>query len=509
MAGRTNEGRPVTERRQRIRERLEAKGTYSRWVLIAALAGMFATSFPVTILSVSLTDIADEFDTTVSVLSWVITLPMILSALCLPILGKLGDLHGHRKVFLTGFTLATGVSALTALAWDPLSLIGFRTIAQVIGGATQPTSMALVMLVFAPEDRVKAIGYWTFVAAGAPAIGLALGGPMVDLVGWRLIFVVQACLSLGALLLAAVILPDGERRPARFDIAGALSLSLLVGALMLAVRQSTEWGLGHPAVISGFILLPIATALFVWAERRAVAPLVPLEFLAHRNFTFALLTSLFMGAVYMGGFVLAPLALRDAFGLSATAAASVMLLRTGVFSVSSPLGGQLGARHGTRRMAVIGTAFLAVSMCVFVVGTELDMLIVFCIALVAQGLGNGIARPPVTAALANAVPETDLGMASALQRMTQQIGNSFGIAILTAVYDGSGTASSFGPPFMIGVGLSAVAVIFASFLREDVERRPLHRHVESEDPEFEIDAEFEREADERSGDQPEVRAAPR
>jgi MFS family permease len=142
-------------------------------------------------------------------------------------------------------------------------------------------------------------------------------------------------------------------------------------------------------------------------------------------------------------------------------------------------------------MAVIGTTFLALSMCVFVVGTERDMLIVFCVALVAQGLGNGISRPPVTAALANSVPETDLGMASALQRMTQQIGNSFGIAILTAVYDGSGTAEGFGPPFMIGVGLSIVAVIFASFLREDVIRRPVHPHVEAEDPEFEVDVDVD------------------
>jgi EmrB/QacA subfamily drug resistance transporter len=452
---------------------------------------MFATSFPVTILSVSLTDIADEFDSTVSVLSWVITLPMIASALCLPILGKLGDLHGHRKVFLTGFTLATIVSALTALAWDPLSLIGLRSLAQVIGGATQPTSMALVMLVFAPADRVKAIGYWSFVAAGAPAIGLAVGGPLIDLFGWRLIFVVQSVLALGALLLAAMILPDGERRPVKFDIAGALSLSLVVGALMLAIRQSTEWGLGHPAVLAGFALLPISIGLFVRAERRAVAPLVPLEFLRRRNFTFALLASVFMGSVYMGGFVLAPLALRDAFGLSATAAASVMLLRTGVFSVSSPLGGQLGARYGTRRVALLGNAFLAASMAVFVVGTELAMLGVFCIALVSQGLGNGISRPPVTAALANSVPESDLGMASALQRMTQQIGNSFGIAMLTALYDGSGTAEAFTLPFSVGVVLALITAVFTAFLQEDDVTRHVVRHIEPEDPELELDTEFD------------------
>lgn len=484
----------MRERRQRIRAHLEEKGTYPRWVLVSALAGMFATSFPVTILSVSLTDIAGEFDTTVSVLSWVITLPMILSALCLPILGKLGDLHGHRKVFLAGFTLATAVSALTALAWDPFSLIGLRSLAQVIGGATQPTSMALVMLVFAPEDRVKAIGYWSFVAAGAPAIGLALGGPLIDLFGWRLIFVVQAVLALGALLLAAVILPDGERRPVKFDLAGAASLSLVVGALMLAVRQSTEWGITHPAVLSGVVILPVAIVMFVAAERRAEAPLVPLEFLRHRNFTFALLTSVFMGSVYMGGFVLAPLALRDAFGLSATAAASVMLLRTGVFSASSPLGGQLGARFGTRRVALLGNAFLALSMSLFVVGTELGMLGVFCVALVSQGLGNGISRPPVTAALANSVPETDLGMASALQRMTQQIGNSFGIAILTALYDGSGTPEAFTLPFTIGIVLAVITAFFCSFLEEDDHSRHVVVHVEPEDPELEPDAAFEHDA---------------
>src|SRR5690606_6468773 len=269
---------------------------------------MFSTSFPITILSVSLTDIATEFDTTVSVLSWVITLPMIASALSLPILGKLGDLYGHRKVFLAGFGLATVVSASTALAWDPISLIGLRSVAQVIGAATQPTAMALVMLVFAPGDRVKALGYWSLVGAGAPSIGLALGGPLIDLFGWRLIFVVQAVLALGALVLAVLILPDGERRTVRFDVAGALSLSLVVGALMLAIRQSTEWGVAHPAVIGGFVALPITIALFVVAERRAEAPLVPLELLRIPNFTWALVTSVFMGSVYMGGFVLAPLA---------------------------------------------------------------------------------------------------------------------------------------------------------------------------------------------------------
>lgn len=304
----------VTALRDRTRSRLEAAGTYPRWVLFSALAGMFATSFPITILSVSLTDIAEEFDTTTSVLTWVISGPMLLSALSLPVLGKLGDLYGHRKVFLSGFTLATLVSATTALAWDPLSLIGLRSLAQIIGGATQPTSMALVMLVFAPADRVKAIGYWSFVAAGAPAIGLAVGGPLIDLFGWRLIFVIQAILAGFALALATVILPESEPKRVRFDVPGAVALTAVVGSLMLIIGQGPAWGFTHPALLASYVVLPLAVPAFVAIERRSDAPLVPLEFLRRRNFTFALLTSFLMGSVYMGGFVLSPIALRDGFG---------------------------------------------------------------------------------------------------------------------------------------------------------------------------------------------------
>ena len=457
----------LTTARQQLRTRLEEKGTYSRWVLFAALAGMFATSFPITILSVSLTDIAEEFGTTTSVLTWVISAPMLLSALSLPILGKLGDLHGHRKVFLVGFTIATAVAAVTALAWDAASLIGLRSLAQIVGGATQPTSMALVMLVFAPKDRVKAIGYWTFVAAGAPAVGLAAGGPLVDLVGWRLIFVIQAGLAATALLLAVAILPESEPKRVRFDVAGAAALTLVVGCLMLAIGQGPDWGFDHPAIAGALMVFPFAVVLFVVIERRSDAPLIPLEFLGRRNFTFTLITSLFLGSVYMGGFVLAPIALREGFGLTATAAAAVMLLRTGLFSISSPLGGQLGARLGTRPAALLGTGILTVSMGTFIVGSRTALLLVFCAALLAQGLGNGVARPPITAALANSVPESDLGLATALQRMTYQIGNAFGIAMLSVVYDDSGRAEAFVAPFTVGALLALITMFLASFLIPD------------------------------------------
>ena len=451
--------------RARFRARAEERGTYGRWVLWAALAGMFATSFPITILSVSLTDIAQEFDTSPSTLAWVISAPMLLSALSVPLLGKLGDLRGHRRVFLVGFACATAVSAMTALAWDPLSLIGFRSLAQVIGSATQPTSMALVMLVFAPADRVKALGWWSMTAAGAPAIGLAIGGPLVDIAGWRPIFLVQAALGLVALAIAWVVLPETPRRPVKFDVPGALTLSLAVGAGVFAMGQAGTWGVTDSRVLAAAAIVPFALVAFVRIERRVEHPLLPLGLLRIRNVSFVLLTDFFQGAVYFGAFVLAPLALRDLYGMSATAAATVMLLRTGVFAGASPVGGQLGARLGTRPTALLGTSVLAGAMAVFVLGTSTTSVAVFCVGLVIQGAGFGLARPPVTAALANAVPEEHLGLASALDRMSMQIGNSFGITLLTALYDDSGAAEGFVPPFVVGTVLGIAAVVTASFLQ--------------------------------------------
>ena len=188
--------------------RLEARGTYPTWVLIAALTGVFATSFPITILTISLTEIADEFGVRETTIAWVISAPVLLSAIALPLLGKLGDLHGHRRVFLGGFAAASVAALATAFAWDAPSLIGLRIVAAVVGAATQPTSMAIIFSVYEPRDRVRAMGWWAMMGAAAPAAGLIAGGPLVDMFGWRIVFVLQAGFSLVALVVAGLILRE-------------------------------------------------------------------------------------------------------------------------------------------------------------------------------------------------------------------------------------------------------------------------------------------------------------
>lgn len=464
--------RPVTGIpgvRERTIARLEERGAYQRWVLFTALAGMFATSFPVTLLTVSLGEIAADFETSETTIAWVVSLPLLISALALPVLGKLGDLRGHRKVFLLGFALATVAAVLTATSRDAGQLIGWRTIAQTIGAATQPTSMALVLAVFAPEERVKAMGWWAMVAAGAPAVGLAVGGPLVEALGWQVLFLMQAGLSGVALAIALVVLretPTKVREP--FDIAGSAALALGTGMLMLALTLGDTQGLASPLVLGPLLLAPIGFLLFVRAERRATAPLLPLEFLRRRNFSAPIVASAFTGAAYMGGFVLAPLTLRSVFGYSLSATALLLIIRPVVYSASSPIGGRVAVRVGERATAVAGSASLAVSLGLFAMSVLTPSMPLFVVASVMQGLGHGFNRPSISASLANSVPRTDLGIAAASERMLFQVGAAFGITVLTVIYGGTGEAGDFATAYLAGAALALVCTAACWCMRSAV-----------------------------------------
>lgn len=456
----------VTGWREQLHERLESRGTYPRWVLFAALGGTFAATFPVTILTISLGPIAREFGAKETTVAWVISAPLLLSAVALPMLGKMGDLHGHRRVFLTGFGIATVAAVATAFAWDVASLIGLRAVAAVVGGATMPTAMALILSVHRPEERVRAMGWWSMTGAAAPAFGLVAGGPLVDLLGWRMVFVVQAALSGVALSLAYVVLRETPKKNARFDIVGTAALGLGVSGLMFALGRVRDVPLSDPTLWCALVLGLIFLAAFIWVERYAVAPLLPLEFFANPNFSASIASNAFNGAAYMGAFAVAPLLFLEVFGYSITGTAGIMLIRTFSLTVGSPIGGRLGTRFGERRAALMGCVVMTLGLFLISLGAWRVSLGGMAIGLVLQGLGHGFAQPPLTAAAAGAVPDGDLGIAAATNRLTSQVGVAFGITALTMVYGGVNEAPAFANAFLLGAALSVVSFALALWMRD-------------------------------------------
>jgi MFS family permease len=447
--------------RNRVVARLETRGTYPTWVLVAALAGVFATSFPITILAVSLTSIAAEFGVRETTIAWVISAPVLLSAVALPLLGKLGDLYGHRRVFLLGFAAASAAAVATACAWDAPSLIGLRILAAVLGAATQPASMALIFGVYDPLDRVRATGWWAMMGAAAPAAGLVAGGPLVDLFGWRIVFLLQAGCSLVALGLASVVLRETPRQHTRFDIAGAATLAAGVAGLMFALGRSRDLGLAAAPIWVSVDIGVGGLVAFVLVERRTKMPLLALDYFRRRNFSAAMLAGSFLAAAYMGAFVIAPIVLLQVFHYSITATAWIMLMRTLTLTISAPFGGRLGARLGEGRTAALGSTIAAVSLVVVAYGAAAASLRTLCIGLVLQGLGNGVGAPSMTAAVANAVSSKDLGIAAAASRLTSQVGVAFGITTLTMVYGGINTSTALAHAFLVGAAL-AVGALLAS-----------------------------------------------
>ena len=244
--------------RERVVQRIKDGDNERWWVLWTTLAGLFSVGFTITILTVSLPRIAADLHSDTATLTWIITGPLLAFGVVGPALGKAGDIWGQKRIYLLGLTGAIVFAALTAVAWNAASLITFRVLGAAEGAATGSASMALIMRAFPEGDRVKAMGFWSLVGAGAPVLGVVAGGPIVEHVSWRLIFVAQVPLTLAALVLAAVVLPEtgrGERQS--LDLSGALSLAASGTSLLFGLNRGPAWGWDHPGVVAAFVLSPL------------------------------------------------------------------------------------------------------------------------------------------------------------------------------------------------------------------------------------------------------------
>ncbi|MGH9138038.1 MAG: MFS transporter, partial [Acidimicrobiales bacterium] len=459
--------------RRRFVDRAMTSERYPWLVLATVLLGLFAVGFTITILSNAIPRIARDLDSDVSTLTWVLTGPLFAFAVMGPAAGKLGDLYGQRRLYITSLVAVGVFAGLTALAPSAAWLIAFRVLGAATGAATGPASIAIINRLFPPERRAHAMGYWAMVAAGGPVLGVVMGGPVVESFGWRWIFVAQLPLAVATLLLAWVVLPPDVRAPAGerrgFDAAGAATLGVGGLAILLAVNRGPVWGWSDPAVVAAFALTPLLLAAFVAIERRATYPLLPLRYLRRPNFAFPILTQSCSNFAYMGGFIITPLLLQNEFGYGETHTGWLLIARPLTFAIAGPVAGYLTLRIGERRSAVLGSISLIASMLALAAvapGTS-DAVVVGSLAL--SGLGMGAAVPALAASVANAVDEEDLGIAGATQQLLNQIGTVVGIQVLQTVQASRapsvGGVAAYGDAYLVGGAVALLGLVFAAFVR--------------------------------------------
>ena len=456
--------------RRRLATRVRSSDRYRWWILWTVLAGLFAVNYTFTIFAVALPRLARDLESTENTLTWVITGPLLAFGVAAPALGRAGDVYGHKRIYLIGMVGALVAAALSAVAWSAGALILARLLSGIEGAATGAASMALIFRAFPPDDRVKAMGYWSLVGAGGPVIGVVIGGFVIEEYGWRWIFAAQVPLIAAAAVLALVVLPETERRSrGRLDWGGAITLTVATVSVLFALNRGPEWGWSSPAVVAGFLLGPIGALAFVLVEREAEEPLLPLRYLRQRNFGFAIAAQTLSNFAYLGGFILAPLLLAKVYGYDERQISWLVIARPIAFSISAPVAGYLAVRMGERTAAVVGTLAVMLSMLAFATLERGSTDLAIIGALILSGIGLGVSSPSIAASVGNAVEEKDLGIASAAQQVMTQVGIVAGIQLMVTIQASRvgerGLIGSFHDAYFLGAAVALVGVVCACFLR--------------------------------------------
>ena len=444
------------------RRRAERTPNRSR-VLAVAMMGAGASSFTGALLFGSLPAIAEDLHTTTSVISWLGIAPAIAFAVSMPLFGKLGDHYGHRRVFIAGWAVAAVLSFGAAAAPNAGVLILLRTAGALAGTSTSPAAYGVLARIYEPHERAGPYSKVTVALAVSPIIGVSVGGPLVDAVGWRVMFIGQGAVSIVAVLFAMAMLPETPRRVGvRFDVAGVLALAIGLTSCLLAVNRWRAWGIHHVGLLALAIVGPAALVIFAMIERNASDPLLSPAMLRNRAVTSAMGTSLFVNAGFNGLDVLTPFAARALFGWSASTISYVNAARALGFASGAATARRFARNWPGRGVIWLGHALVVGACGVVALGVHSRSRSWFLAGLVVSSLGTGFARPSIATTITNAVRDEDAGVANGANNMAHQIGASIGQTTLIAVGAG-GATGDLTWACLLGGCYAACSLVTASF----------------------------------------------
>jgi predicted MFS family arabinose efflux permease len=313
-------------------------------------------------------------------------------------------------------------------------------------------------------QRARAIGLLNVAGGLAPVLGVVIGGPAVDAIGWRALFVIQAVPAGIAWVMALPLLTETTRRPdVRFDTLGAITLGAGATATMFAINRVRPWGLENPIVIGAIVLAPVAFALFFQTERRVRFPLLPLHYLRNRSFSASATTTLFMQASFIGSFVIAPLMLERLFGYSVGKTSLVLITRPFGFSAGAWAAGRHHSTRSVKKLQLFGNGMLIVGSAFMVIGPIERSIWLIEVGLIVTGFANGYARTVIYALVADTVDTADIGIATGVLNMLSQLGSAAGTTIMSAVIADSYLASTMGWAFAVALVIALLTVPSVAF----------------------------------------------
>jgi len=404
-----------------------------KWgVLVVIILGSFMAILDNTIVNVALPKIMANLGATVDQIEWVITGYMIAFAISMPATNWLREVFGLKKVFIASLALFCFGSALCGMAWEKDSLIAFRVIQAVGGGAMMPTGLTLVSEVFPPQERGMAMGIWSIGAMVAPAIGPFLGGYLVDEVSWRSIFYIN--LPVGAIaILASLLMLSTSRLPGsarRFDLIGFFSFSVFLGFLLVALAQGQREGWDSDYIISFFSFSFLGLIAFIASAFLVKNPIIDLRLFANHNFLMANIINFVRAIAIFGSMFLLPLFLQNLLNYTALRTGIILAPMAICIAIVSPFSGLISDRIGPRIPLFLGTILLSFSLYLYKdISLNSDYWFLFWPQVI-RGAGLGLINAPLMSAAINAVRREQMAIASGLITVIMQVGGAFGVALL-------------------------------------------------------------------------------
>jgi len=410
--------------------------------LAAMSLGYGVVQLDVTIVNTALSSIGSSLGGGVAELQWVVSAYTIAFAAFILTAGALGDRIGAKRVFMAGFAIFTAASLACALAPNASILIAARAIQGFGAAVLVPNSLALLSHAYPDEkQRGRAVGIWAAGASLALTAGPLVGGGLIALVGWRSIFLVNLPIGLAGLWLTWAYAGETTRSPQReIDLPGQLAAITALGCLAGAIIEGGTLGWTNPFVILGFLASAVLAMLFVWQERRASQPMLPLALFRHRVFALASLVGLLVNVAFYGLIFVFSLYFQRVNGLSPFATGLAFVPMMGAVLPVNLLASRVAERIGAPATIAAGSALAALG-CLALLGIERGTSYwAICAQLIVIGAGLGLLVPPLTSALLGSVEKSRSGIAAGVLNATRQTGSVLGVALFGSLV---GQSSAF------------------------------------------------------------------
>ncbi|MEQ5841971.1 DHA2 family efflux MFS transporter permease subunit [Paraburkholderia acidicola] len=456
-----------------------------RWLaLIVLCLGVLMIVLDTTIVNVALPSIATDLGFSETSLVWVVNAYMLTFGGFLLLGGRLGDLYGHRKLFLGGIVLFTVASLACGLSNSQVLLVCARAVQGLGGAVVSAVSLSLIMNLFTePAERAKAMGIYGFVCAGGGSIGVLLGGLLTNVLSWHWIFLVNLPIGIAVYALCIGLLPDGRGHAEgeKLDVAGAATVTVSLMLAVYAIVNGNEAGWTSAQTLGLLAVAVVLFAVFLLIEARVQHPLMPLGLFRLRNVAVANITAVLWAAAMFAWFFISALYLQRVLGYRPLQVGLAFLPANVIMAFFSlGLSAKFVMRFGIRIPLAVGLGIAAVGLLLFarapvdghfVVDTLPGMLLL--------GFGAGIAFNPMLLAAMSDVEPGESGLASGMVNTSFMMGGALGLAVLASLAAArSGTLAAAQAPeavalnggyhvaFVFGAAFAALAALVGGlFLR--------------------------------------------